>query len=349
MRKLLASAAIAAMMAALAPQAHADDDRGWYVHGHLGYSIDASVDVDAGDYMPPDDYMNGVITTENAAATTTSGEIDLDNDFMVAGGVGFDYGENWRAEGELSYRTNEEDNSSGDSIDALALMLNGYYDFDLGNAWSPFVGLGIGVAQIEPDGGDDDTAFAYQGLLGLGYAVNERWSVDATYRYFRSDDLEFGVNEVDYEHQAITIGARYKFITPAAPVAAAPPVEPAPPPAPPAPVCPKSEFTVYFEWDQSDLNQAAEDVIDAAAARTGECPVDGAMVIGHTDTSGSVSYNLDLSQDRASAVAEALVARGIPASLVQTAARGESEPAVATGDGVREPNNRRAAVTISFQ
>jgi outer membrane protein OmpA-like peptidoglycan-associated protein len=48
-------------------------------------------------------------------------------------------------------------------------------------------------------------------------------------------------------------------------------------------------------------------------------------------------------------VRDALVARGISATSITAEARGESDLARATGDGVREPLNRRTAVTISFR
>jgi outer membrane protein OmpA-like peptidoglycan-associated protein len=106
---------------------------------------------------------------------------------------------------------------------------------------------------------------------------------------------------------------------------------------------------VYFEWDRSNLNQAALETIDAAVNRARQCNVSGVTVVGHTDTSGSAAYNQRLSERRASVVRDALVARGMSAAGIETAARGENELARATRDGVREPLNRRTAVTIRFR
>jgi outer membrane protein OmpA-like peptidoglycan-associated protein len=110
-----------------------------------------------------------------------------------------------------------------------------------------------------------------------------------------------------------------------------------------------SEFVVYFEWDRSDLNQQALEVIDSAVTRARACNVGGVIVVGHTDTSGAAEYNVGLSERRASVVRDALVARGMSAGGVTTQARGENDLARATRDGVREPLNRRTAVTISFR
>jgi len=106
---------------------------------------------------------------------------------------------------------------------------------------------------------------------------------------------------------------------------------------------------VYFEWDRSNLNQAALETIDAAVARARSCNVNGVLVVGHTDTSGSTAYNQGLSERRASVVRDALVARGVSAASIRTEAHGEADLARPTRDGVREPLNRRTAVTISFR
>ncbi len=216
-------------------------------------------------------------------------------------------------------------------------MLNAQYDFNRGGRVQPYVGVGAGYAKVESDGVDDSN-WAWQAMAGLGVPINDRLTFDAGYRYFFVDELGFGgVADASYNHQAVTIGLRYQFAAAAAP-----------PPPPPPVVCPASEFIVYFEWDRSNLNQAASDVIDQAVARARQCNLAGAIVVGHTDTSGSTRYNVGLSERRAGVVRDALTARGL-AIAITTQARGESELARATGDGVREPLNRRTAVTISFR
>jgi OOP family OmpA-OmpF porin len=55
-----------------------------------------------------------------------------------------------------------------------------------------------------------------------------------------------------------------------------------------------------------------------------------------------------LSERRAKAVADALVGAGVQATTLAVDWKGESEPAVATGDGVKEPLNRRSTISINF-
>jgi len=71
-------------------------------------------------------------------------------------------------------------------------------------------------------------------------------------------------------------------------------------------------------------------------------------VIGYTDTSGSVAYNMRLSERRAKATADGLVSLGVPAASLDVSWKGKSDLAVQTGDGVKEPLNRRATIHIQF-
>ncbi|WP_017930823.1 OmpA family protein [Robiginitomaculum antarcticum] len=107
-----------------------------------------------------------------------------------------------------------------------------------------------------------------------------------------------------------------------------------------------TQFVVYFEWDKSRLTNEAAAVVDQASSIAQACGISGVVLEGHTDTSGSASYNMGLSSRRANTVKSALVSRGFQSTNITTQAKGESEVAVATGDGVREPLNRRTEVVI---
>jgi OOP family OmpA-OmpF porin len=113
----------------------------------------------------------------------------------------------------------------------------------------------------------------------------------------------------------------------------------------PAPVT-TQDFVVYFAWDRSDLDAAAQRVIDMAAAAARSAGQARINLVGHADLSGSPDYNLRLSLRRADAVRQALVARGITADRTNVTGVGDSEPAVATARGVREPRNRFVSITV---
>jgi len=69
-------------------------------------------------------------------------------------------------------------------------------------------------------------------------------------------------------------------------------------------------------------------------------------VVGHTDTTGSNEHNQSLSERRASSVASYLASNGVPVGRLREEGRGEREPLVRTGDGVKESRNRRVDIII---
>ncbi len=69
-------------------------------------------------------------------------------------------------------------------------------------------------------------------------------------------------------------------------------------------------------------------------------------VVGHTDTTGSDSYNQSLSERRAASVASYISGQGVPASRLRQEGRGERELLIRTGDNVNESRNRRVDIVI---
>lgn len=97
---------------------------------------------------------------------------------------------------------------------------------------------------------------------------------------------------------------------------------------------------IYFGFNKSNLTSEAQAVVQEIA----KSDAPAFAVVGHTDTSGSAAYNQALGSRRANAVATALKANGKTTCSVTS--DGETNLAVATGDGVREPLNRRAVVSV---
>lgn len=128
-----------------------------------------------------------------------------------------------------------------------------------------------------------------------------------------------------------------------------PVVEPpyvAPPPPPPAAPSYPLNYTIYFGYDRYDLTAEARQVIDEAVAAFRAYAAPFMDIVGHTDSRGSKSYNTRLAQRRADAVAGAVSSRGVDRSSLRVSASSELDPAVTTGDGVREALNRRVSISI---
>jgi hypothetical protein len=106
------------------------------------------------------------------------------------------------------------------------------------------------------------------------------------------------------------------------------------------------EFLVFFEWDKANLTPEGRQVVATAAqeyVRTGQARI---VATGYTDTSGSATYNLGLSERRAEAVKAELVSLGVPAVNIETLGEGQNNLLVPTGDGVREAQNRRVQIEV---
>lgn len=113
-----------------------------------------------------------------------------------------------------------------------------------------------------------------------------------------------------------------------------------------SPAAMAQNFVILFDWDSAALTQAGAAVInEVIAAATADA---GASVnlVGHADTSGPLDYNVRLSIRRANTVRDALVAGGVQPERIFSTGKGETEPAVPTGDGVRNQANRRVEVTL---
>jgi outer membrane protein OmpA-like peptidoglycan-associated protein len=103
-------------------------------------------------------------------------------------------------------------------------------------------------------------------------------------------------------------------------------------------------YLVFFDFNKSDLTDAALKIVDQAAADAAAGKATTLQVTGYTDTVGSDAYNLRLSKRRALSVQAELAKQGIPADQVAIFAKGKHDLLVPTADGVKEPQNRRVSI-----
>ncbi len=106
-------------------------------------------------------------------------------------------------------------------------------------------------------------------------------------------------------------------------------------------------YLIFFDWDSGKLGEAANNVLNAVSSEISSNPPSAVNVTGHADTSGPRAYNKRLAFKRANTTRDALIKRGVSATLIAVDAKGETELLVPTADEVREPANRR--VNISFE
>ena len=219
-------------------------------------------------------------------------------------------------------------------VQQVSVMANLLYDFLPGATITPYVGAGAGIAFVDSSIQGCSlcsTQFAYQGIIGIGWNVNENLRVNLDGRYYGT------TNPGQYNNNTTTtlLGVTYKFAQPA----------PAPVAPPPAAVQPPS-FMVFFDWDRSNLTAQALGTIKQAAQAYQQKGNARITATGHTDTSGSEQYNMALSLRRANAVKDALVREGVPATAISVIGRGQQGLLVQTGPNVREPQNRRVEIVV---
>ncbi len=103
---------------------------------------------------------------------------------------------------------------------------------------------------------------------------------------------------------------------------------------------------VTFETGSYTISQPFRYTLDNVAANLVQYPNSLIDVYGYTDTVGSSDFNQRLSEQRAQAVANYLIGRGVNSSRVRWMGFGETRLAVQTGDNVNEPLNRRVEIKI---
>lgn len=256
---VFARTALGALLAA-APLAQAAD-----VYVGATYGIVDMDDIDTDGTFTSDFVTGQVSDVPGSPLTIPAGspvswetELDDGDGFGLVFGMKFDL---FRAEIEYSLTNNDVDSHGGvnaagidlDGIDAGILLtgntddlgitvgelvgngqgevetssffVNAYYDFKNNSAWTPFVGAGIGYANVEVEYSpsnvdiidDDDDVFAWQIMGGVSYAFNDQFEVTGSIRYRETDEAEFNSDllgaEFDIETETLIydLGIRYNF------------------------------------------------------------------------------------------------------------------------------------------
>lgn len=193
----------------------------------IAHPAEALIYVDFSAGFPSDD--PATLFDDDAAGTDYEFDLDTNTAFSVA--VGLD-GKLFRQELELTFRDTEgvlletdppsADAGSGD-FDNISLMANLYLDVPIGFKFDLFAGGGIGVVMFDgqaqgsgslgsADFDDAGYGFAYQFKAGVAYNLTNNLALTAGYRYWRSNEIDFGDFELeDVEVHSIDFGLRITF------------------------------------------------------------------------------------------------------------------------------------------
>ncbi|MDP6932528.1 MAG: OmpA family protein [Myxococcota bacterium] len=106
------------------------------------------------------------------------------------------------------------------------------------------------------------------------------------------------------------------------------------------------EEKIQFEVARSTIRSVSHDILNSVAQVMRDYPHIDIRIEGHTDSDGSDSYNLKLSQGRATAVHKYLVGVGIDADRLEATGYGETRPIDTNRTSAGKANNRRVEFHI---
>lgn len=103
---------------------------------------------------------------------------------------------------------------------------------------------------------------------------------------------------------------------------------------------------VTFASNQSSITPRFNATLDDVAAVLNRYDQSIIDIVGHADSDGADDYNLNLSRQRASSVAQALVSRNVLADRLYVDGRGESAPIASNATAEGKAQNRRVEILI---
>ena len=103
---------------------------------------------------------------------------------------------------------------------------------------------------------------------------------------------------------------------------------------------------LLFDFDSSQLRPGVRADLSQLANSLQNYPNHDALIVGHTDATGTDSYNQSLSERRANAVRSYLLSQGVSGVRLETLGMGESQPIADNSTDYGRQQNRRVEIAI---
>jgi opacity protein-like surface antigen len=197
-----------------------DSSSGWYLRGDIG----------AARTIPPSINWNSINETSRKAAGAAVGDV----------GFGYRFNENFRSDLTFDFMSSRKISGYYNAVtqdkmnqSAVAIMANGYYDIMKYAGFTPYIGAGIGVAQINTDSATRDInglatytfgksvryGLAAAAMTGIAIDIGHGLQADIGYRFAWIDRSRTGaettstlagpINIGDFTSHQIRVGLRY--------------------------------------------------------------------------------------------------------------------------------------------
>lgn len=108
----------------------------------------------------------------------------------------------------------------------------------------------------------------------------------------------------------------------------------------------KFDSGILFDVNKTDLKPDAQTNLQNLATSLRNNPQTNITIIGHTDNTGSETYNQDLSVRRAASVKTFISGNGVDPSRMTTQGKGETEPIADNSTEAGRAQNRRVEIVI---
>ena len=168
------------------------------------------------------------VSVVDAAIPMGTAALSAADSIEFVGSLGYLYDSGLRTEFEISFRRNGVDDAialpealplEGEvetDLRTLGGMVNMLYDFETNSHVLPFVGGGLGVADVNARNEsvgwtDSDTAVAFQGLAGIEFSLSADLSVHGGYRFFATSGATMGMGGDDYRTHNVELSLDFRF------------------------------------------------------------------------------------------------------------------------------------------
>jgi len=299
------------------------------------------------------------------------GNQDLDNDLTYGLGVGYNLTERWAVEAAFNYVDTEYDTGTRSDVEVSLGRLDALYHFNVTDRLVSYLAAGVGGIYFDPDRASSDEDLLANYGVGLKYFLTDNVALRGDVRHVISFDST-------HHNLLYTAGITFFFggekkavAAPAPPPPPKPEPKPEPKPSPPPPKpepkdsdgdgvyddkdeCPGTPAgarvdsrgcwclgDVLFDFDKSVIKPEGRPILDEVVLILENNPSLRIDIQGHTDSIGSEEWNQGLSERRAKAVMEYLVAAGIDPERLTMQGFGEGSPATTNETKEGRALNRR--------